>query len=265
MIAAQKNDWQCQAKTKSGRQCRNNRGKNSLYCTIHAGKIKEAQAAKEEYNVTVDYFNQISSRLKYIAGIATMIAGAITVIQLVTGFFNISISHYFENLRSINNYFIPWLFLVVVTSISATIILLRLPNELPSTESTLGPDIVEGLMREPLHETTRKTRRNLLLASLVGFAMTLGGIAPKKVDQLGIEAKDIDANSLLILTFSIVIYFLISFCLYVRNDIVNYAIKTPYMVDYVKSNLLVRIYFEAGLPLLIGALSLTFLFKQVWF
>lgn len=141
--------------------------------------------------------------------------------------------------------------------------LYRPPVELPEDTSHPGAEAIERLLRAPLHETTRKTRRNLLLASLIGIAMTLGGILPTRVEPLGIVFQEDDQQNIAIIMFFLILYFHLSFAVYFRNDYINYAVTAPYADINVKGNILWRIRYEAAIPLLIGSMSLMFLFDQI--
>ena len=155
------------------------------------------------------------------------------------------------------------LFLVFAFAGAGMIMLFRPPVELPEDTSHPGADATERLLRDPLHETTRKTRRNLLLASLIGIAMTLGGILPTRVDPLGIVFQDDDQRNIATITFFLILYFHLSFAVYFRNDYINYTVTAPYADVNVKGNILWRIRYEAAIPLLIGSMSLMFLFDQI--
>lgn len=154
-------------------------------------------------------------------------------------------------------------FLVFAFAGAGMIMLFRPPVALSEDISPPEAEAIERLLREPLHETTRKMRRNLLLASLIGFAMTLGGILPTKVDSLGIKFEDVDQLNITIITFFLILYFHLSFAVYFRNDYINYAVTAPFADVNVKGNILWRIRYEAAIPLLIGSLSLMFLFDQI--
>lgn len=201
-----------------------------------------------------------------IQGIIAVSAGALATTFTLSTFFNRgSGTHLFETVSEFIILAAPILFFVFVVSISTSLLLLKISSTSTFTSTMPEKEDMTELMREPLHETTRKTRRNLLFISLIGFTMTLGGITPKKVDALGIEVTDINKANLLIIAFFIIGYLLLSFSIFVRNDIVNFMIKAPHMKRHMKSNMLLRLWFEAGLPVIVGAFSLTFLLKQIWF
>lgn len=67
---------------------------------------------------------------------------------------------------------------------------------------------------DALSERTRKERRSLLLASLLGMAITWGNLIPSQISAFGIVVSDVEQKSLLALLFFVVTYFLCGFLLY---------------------------------------------------
>ena len=74
-------------------------------------------------------------------------------------------------------------------------------------------------LREPLHETTRKVRRNLLAASVIGVVVTDVGLIPEKISAFGIEISYSNQQALIILLAVAISYFLISFLVYIKSEL----------------------------------------------
>jgi H+/gluconate symporter-like permease len=74
------------------------------------------------------------------------------------------------------------------------------------------------LLGDALSKETRKERRNVLVASLVGFAVATMDIVPAKLSALGIEFNAPAQSAFLILIASAVAYFLVAFCMYGLAD-----------------------------------------------
>ncbi|MBM9606244.1 hypothetical protein [Desulfopila inferna] len=79
-------------------------------------------------------------------------------------------------------------------------------------------------LREPLNETTRRTRRNLLAAAVIGIVITKVGLVPSKISAFGIKFTQANQKSLLVLLSLIIIYFLIIFIVYVSSELVAWQI-----------------------------------------
>jgi hypothetical protein len=74
-------------------------------------------------------------------------------------------------------------------------------------------------LREPLNETTRKVRRNLMAASVIGVVLTKVGLIPTKVSAFGVEFSSSNQNALMLLLASAIGYFAISFVVYVYSEL----------------------------------------------
>ena len=74
-------------------------------------------------------------------------------------------------------------------------------------------------LREPLNETTRKVRRNLMAASVVGVVLTKVGLIPTKVSAFGVEFSSSNQNALMFLLASAIGYFALSFVVYVYSEL----------------------------------------------
>ena len=77
-------------------------------------------------------------------------------------------------------------------------------------------------LREPLNETSRKVRRNLLAASVIFFSRFIAkvGLIPSKFSVLGIEFSEANQEALLTLLIFVIAYFVITFLVYVSSELV---------------------------------------------
>jgi len=75
-------------------------------------------------------------------------------------------------------------------------------------------------LREPLNETSRKVRRNLLAASVVGVFIAKVGLIPSKFAVLGIEFSEANQDALLTLLIFVIAYFAFTFLVYVSSELV---------------------------------------------
>ncbi|QIR07674.1 hypothetical protein [Salinivibrio costicola] len=74
-------------------------------------------------------------------------------------------------------------------------------------------------LREPLNETTRKVRRNLMAASVVGIVLTKVGLVPTKISAFGVEFSSSNQQALMLLLASAICYFTVSFIVYVYSEL----------------------------------------------
>ena len=86
------------------------------------------------------------------------------------------------------------------------------------------PNPFSDRLREPLNETTRRTRRNLLAAATVGVVITKVGLVPSKISAFGIGFSQANQKSLLILLIFVIVYFLVTFITYVSSELVAWQI-----------------------------------------
>lgn len=77
------------------------------------------------------------------------------------------------------------------------------------------------ILKDPLSPISRKTRRNLLVSSVIAIFIVYTGLIPTKISTLGVEFSNADQSSLLIVLGFIVIYFIIAFYL---SGIADYRI-----------------------------------------
>ncbi|HFQ5022781.1 TPA: hypothetical protein ACGUOQ_004217 [Vibrio vulnificus] len=74
-------------------------------------------------------------------------------------------------------------------------------------------------LREPLNETTRKARRNLLAVSVVGIVTTKVGLVPTKISAFGVEFSSSNLESLMTLLALAITYFLVTFVVYIISEL----------------------------------------------
>ncbi|EKO5173049.1 hypothetical protein P0J00_000576 [Vibrio vulnificus] len=74
-------------------------------------------------------------------------------------------------------------------------------------------------LREPLNETTRKARRNLLAVSVLGIVTTKVGLVPTKISAFGVEFSSSNLESLMTLLALAIAYFLVTFVVYIISEL----------------------------------------------
>lgn len=79
-------------------------------------------------------------------------------------------------------------------------------------------------LREPLNETTRKTRRNLLAASVIGVVISKVGLVPAKISAFGIEFTSANQESLILLLAFSIAYFGITFVVYLYSELIAWQL-----------------------------------------
>ena len=79
-------------------------------------------------------------------------------------------------------------------------------------------------LREPLNETTRKVRRNLMAASVIGVVLTKVGLVPSKITAFGVEFTSANQQALMTLLAAAIGYFAISFLVYVYSELTAWQI-----------------------------------------
>jgi hypothetical protein len=87
-------------------------------------------------------------------------------------------------------------------------------------ESGQSPVRIPGeiLIVDPLSEVTRKERRNLLIFSVLSYAIFKTGLIPTKITALGVEFSSTDQTALLRVLAGLVAYFLLTFVVYGASD-----------------------------------------------
>ena len=92
---------------------------------------------------------------------------------------------------------------------------------------------VRDFLNDPLSDITRKERRNLLTAGVLGAFVVWTGLVPTKVATLGIELNLMEQKYFLILLGFIVLYFLVAFLLYGMADYFIWRERyREYLVDF---------------------------------
>lgn len=136
---------------------------------------------------------------------------------------------------------------------------------MPWDESTAGSTVSwNEIVKEPLHETTRKTRKSLLLAATIGLIMGIGGVVPSEIAALGIKFAANEKLRLLQLTTAIIVFFHFSFLIYIRSDIYLAILAGQSAEIGAKTTILSRMIFEAGMPTIISIISVGVLvFHQI--
>jgi len=86
------------------------------------------------------------------------------------------------------------------------------------------PNHFSDRLREPLNETTRKARRNLLAASVIGLVITRVGLVPEKISAFGIEFTSANQEALTALLVAAILYFLVSFSVYVFSELTAWQV-----------------------------------------
>ncbi|NWO06545.1 MAG: hypothetical protein HLX50_12925 [Alteromonadaceae bacterium] len=79
-------------------------------------------------------------------------------------------------------------------------------------------------LREPLVETTRKVRRNLMTASVIGVVLTKVGLVPSKISAFGVEFTSSNQRALMIVLAAAIAYFAVSFMVYVYSELTAWKI-----------------------------------------
>ncbi len=73
-------------------------------------------------------------------------------------------------------------------------------------------------LQDPLSVTTRKTKKNLLLLSVLGITIAFAKIAPTEISALGIKIIIKDTQNLLLILVGAIVYNLISYFVYAYSD-----------------------------------------------
>src|SRR5687767_6983866 len=79
-------------------------------------------------------------------------------------------------------------------------------------------------VRDPLSEVTRKERRALLAAALLGVAISQTGLLPTEISALGVTFGSTDQKALLIVLATVTGYFLLAFVIYAASDFVAWRL-----------------------------------------
>ncbi len=79
-------------------------------------------------------------------------------------------------------------------------------------------------LREPLNETTRKSRRNLLAASVIGVVIAKVGLVPSKISAFGIDFTAANQQSLILLLVFAIAYFGVTFVVYLYSELIAWQL-----------------------------------------
>lgn len=82
----------------------------------------------------------------------------------------------------------------------------------------------EVRLKDPLSDVTRKERRSLLVASVIGITIVKAGLIPSKISALGIEFVQTDKRLLLIGLGVVILYFLTAFVIYALSDFIAWRL-----------------------------------------
>jgi hypothetical protein len=91
---------------------------------------------------------------------------------------------------------------------------------------------ITDYIREPLTETTRRARRNTLVASVVGIVVVEASLIPTKIVAFGITFNQSNQESFLTLILLLVWYFAITFMVYLYSEM--FAWKFALRIDEFK-------------------------------
>jgi hypothetical protein len=84
------------------------------------------------------------------------------------------------------------------------------------------PLIIQRL-REPISEDTRKIRRELLIASMIGIVIAYADLVPTKIEALGINLTPANQASFRYVIAGVILYLTVAFLIYVSSEIIAWA------------------------------------------
>ena len=143
-------------------------------------------------------------------------------------------------------------------------------------------------LREPLNETTRKIRRNLLAVSIVGVVIAKVGLIPSKISAFGIEFSTSNQEALIMLLGWVILYYCFAFIVYLYSELIawrlvflskelaklkcepeNITKATDYLIHedarraYLKAKpiFFIRIFVELAIPIIFAIYSYIALFN----
>ena len=79
--------------------------------------------------------------------------------------------------------------------------------------------VADPRVLDPLSEVTRRERKVLLLASLMAFAISVGGLVPTEIEALGITLSQTQRDAMLVLVSLSILYLLAGFWIYSLADL----------------------------------------------
>jgi len=87
-----------------------------------------------------------------------------------------------------------------------------------------GHNTLKDRLKDPLTETARKVRRNLLAASVVGIVIVKVGLVPNKVSAFGIDFTQANQEALLQLIAAVIAFYSATFLVYVASELTAWNI-----------------------------------------
>jgi hypothetical protein len=92
-----------------------------------------------------------------------------------------------------------------------------------NSEPSVLDSAAEPSTTDPLSEVTRRDRKALLAACIVGLAISAGGLVPERIETFGITVSAQQEDSLLYLLAGVICYFLLAFGVYAWADLKHRA------------------------------------------
>ena len=83
--------------------------------------------------------------------------------------------------------------------------------------------LIVSQLREPITDTTRKIRRELLISSTIGIVVVHAGLVPTRIDALGIELTPSNQAFFRYVIAGIVLYLTATFLIYVASEIIAWG------------------------------------------
>ncbi|MBB1336211.1 hypothetical protein [Pseudoalteromonas sp. SR44-2] len=81
---------------------------------------------------------------------------------------------------------------------------------------------IQEKLKEPLNESTRLSRKYLMLSSFVGVLVGNVGLIPDKITAFGISFTSSNQAALITLLCAVVIYFLVNFLTFIYSERITY-------------------------------------------
>jgi len=79
-------------------------------------------------------------------------------------------------------------------------------------------------------EPTRKSRKNMLIFSVLVVLYLKTALRPNEINSLGIKFTSETQNTIILILFAFVIYYLIAFLIYTITDFINWKLKYYSMI-----------------------------------
>lgn len=140
---------------------------------------------------------------------------------------------------------------------------------------------------DPIGETARKQRKNLVGISLVGIIVVKIGILPSKITTFGVQFTETDQKTILLIFLLTISYFIIGFVIYIMPYLVNfrnqYIERIIFLMQYKESEernelkdkiaisikktkcyYWVKMIYEVIFPIIIGQVALIMIFQELF-